>query len=108
LRLRLADIGTDPTSCAVCGVVIAVATIGKMGGSTVALGICEPWWRESAPVGALMNCRGLTKLVVLTLGLTPRLRTDTVFTMLVIMALVTTMLTGPLAGVLPDLHNPCG
>jgi Kef-type K+ transport system membrane component KefB len=53
-------------------------------------------WRESAGLGALMNTRGLVELVVLNIGYDIGVLTPKIFTMLVIMAIVTTMMTGPL------------
>ena len=53
-------------------------------------------WRESLQLGALMNTRGLMELIALNLGYDLGILTPRIFTMLVIMALVTTMLTGPL------------
>jgi hypothetical protein len=52
-------------------------------------------WRDSAAVGALMNTRGLTELIVLNIGLDLGLISPTLFTMLVVMALVTTFMAGP-------------
>ena len=51
--------------------------------------------RDSAAIGALMNTRGLTELIVLNIGLDLGLISPTLFTMLVVMALVTTFMAGP-------------
>lgn len=75
--------------------VIAVATAGKFGGSLAAARLVGLSWRESSAIGILMNTRGLMELVALNLGLDLGVITPTVFTMLVIMALVTTFLTTP-------------
>jgi Kef-type K+ transport system membrane component KefB len=53
-------------------------------------------WRFAAQLGALMNTRGLMELVVLTVGLDAGLISPTVFTLMVIMALVTTAMTTPM------------
>ncbi len=53
-------------------------------------------WRESLQLGALMNTRGLMELIALNIGYDLGILSPSLFTMLVIMALVTTMMTGPL------------
>jgi len=86
----------DGYSWLVCGAVIAVAVAGKMGGSIAAARWTGLDWRESLGLGALMNTRGLVELVVLNIGYDIGILTPKMFTMLVIMAIVTTMMTGPL------------
>jgi Kef-type K+ transport system membrane component KefB len=82
---------------------IAVATVGKFGGSVVAARITGLRWREASAIGVLMNTRGLMELIVLNVGMDLGVITPTVFTMLVIMALVTTIATTPiLSWVYPD------
>lgn len=100
LGFRLGDIGFDAGAWALTALIVVVAIVGKIGGSMAALRICGQGWRESATVGALMNCRGLTELVVLNIGLALNVLTTKAFTMLVIMALFTTVLTGPLLALL--------
>ena len=56
-------------------------------------------WRESLQLGALMNTRGLMELIVLNIGYDLGILSMPIFTMLVIMALVTTFMTGPLVTV---------
>src|SRR6185436_9691898 len=73
-----------------------VAILGKLGGSAAAARAVGLDWRRSLQVGTLMNCRGLTELVVLNVGLDLGVLTPTLFTMFVLMALVTTMMTSPL------------
>jgi Kef-type K+ transport system membrane component KefB len=53
-------------------------------------------WRESLQLGALMNTRGLMELIALNIGYDMGILSQRIFTMLVIMALVTTIMTGPL------------
>jgi Kef-type K+ transport system membrane component KefB len=53
-------------------------------------------WSESLQLGALMNTRGLMELIALNIGYDLGILSPRIFTMLVIMALATTMLTGPL------------
>jgi len=79
-----------------CLLIIAVATLGKLGASAVAARITGMNWRESLQLGALMNTRGLMELIALNIGYDLKILSPRIFTMLVIMALVTTLLTGPL------------
>ncbi|MEV7171960.1 cation:proton antiporter [Streptomyces sp. JL4002] len=75
--------------------ILAVAVLGKWGGAAGAARICGRPWREALSIGALMNCRGLTELVVLNVGLELGVIGPQLFTMLVLMALVTTAVTSP-------------
>ena len=79
-----------------CLLIIAVATVGKLGASALAARITGMNWRDSLQLGALMNTRGLMELIVLNIGYDLGILSPRIFTMLVIMALVTTVLTGPL------------
>ena len=74
---------------------IAVAIAGKWLGATLAARYSGFDWRESNVVGVLMNTRGLTELIVLNIGLSAGLISTQLFTMLVVMALVTTFMAGP-------------
>jgi Kef-type K+ transport system membrane component KefB len=80
----------------VCLIIIAVATAGKLGGSALAARLTGMQWRESLQLGALMNTRGLMELIALNIGYDMGILSQHIFTMLVIMALVTTIMTGPL------------
>lgn len=80
----------------VCLAVIAVAVIGKMVGSALAARWSGISWRESWALGTLMNARGLMELIVLNIGYDLGILSPTLFTMFVIMAIVTTVMTGPL------------
>lgn len=80
----------------VCAVIVAVACLGKFGGSVAAARILGIGWRDAAALGVLMNTRGLVELIVLNIGLDLGIISPTLFTMLVIMALVTTFMTSPL------------
>jgi Kef-type K+ transport system membrane component KefB len=79
-----------------CGLIILIAVIAKFGVSSLAARFTGQSWKESLQIGALMNTRGLTELVVLNIGYDLGVITPAVFTMLVIMALTTTLMTGPL------------
>ncbi|HEV8650897.1 MAG TPA: cation:proton antiporter [Actinomycetes bacterium] len=76
-------------------VLLLVAIAGKWLGAMGAARFTGFSLRESAAVGALMNTRGLTELIVLNIGLELGVVSPALFTMLVIMALVTTFMTGP-------------
>jgi Kef-type K+ transport system membrane component KefB len=79
-----------------CGVIIFVASLGKFGGSAIAARLTGLDWRQSASLGILMNTRGLMELIVLNLGLDLGVLSPTLFAMLVLMALVTTLATTPI------------
>lgn len=79
-----------------CGVVVLVACIGKLGGCTVAARITGFSWREAGMLGVLMNTRGLMELIVLNIGLEIGVLSPVMFSMMVVMALVTTFVTAPL------------
>ncbi|MGH7839882.1 MAG: cation:proton antiporter, partial [Candidatus Binataceae bacterium] len=76
-----------------CGLIILTATAAKLGSSTLSTWACGVSLRESAGVGALLNTRGLITLIVLNIGLDMKVITPTVFSMMVVMALVTTVMT---------------
>jgi Kef-type K+ transport system membrane component KefB len=79
----------------ITGLIILVAITGKFAGSAIASKITGQNWRDSLSIGALMNTRGLMELVVLNIGYELGILTPKVFSMMVIMALVTTFMTGP-------------
>jgi hypothetical protein len=85
----------DPYLWKVTGFIILVAVVGKFLGSALAAKFVGQNWRDSLTIGALMNTRGLMELIVLNIGLELKVLTPEVFTMMVIMALVTTFMTGP-------------
>jgi Kef-type K+ transport system membrane component KefB len=78
-----------------CGAIVAVAAFGKFGGAMLGSRVTGHSWREATAVGALMNTRGLMELIVLNIGLDLVVISPALFAMMVIMALVTTMMTGP-------------
>jgi Kef-type K+ transport system membrane component KefB len=79
-----------------CGLIVLVACAGKFGGSTLAARVAGISWRDSTCIGALMNTRGLMELVVLNIGLDLGVISPRLFTMLVLMAVITTVMTSPL------------
>jgi Kef-type K+ transport system membrane component KefB len=80
----------------VCGAIIVVATAGKVGGTLIAGRLTGLGWRDATALGVLMNTRGLMELIVLNVGRELGVITPTLFAMLVIMAIVTTLATAPL------------
>jgi Kef-type K+ transport system membrane component KefB len=86
----------DTASWLLCLGIIAVAVAGKLGGVTLAARVTGMPWADSFALGALMNTRGLVEIVVLDLGYDLGILSPRVFAMMVIMALVTTAMTGPL------------
>ena len=85
----------EPYLWKVTGFIILVAVVGKFFGSALAAKFVGQSWRDSLTIGALMNTRGLMELVVLNIGYELGVLSPKVFTMMVIMALVTTFMTGP-------------
>ncbi|HXI90696.1 MAG TPA: cation:proton antiporter [Blastocatellia bacterium] len=79
-----------------CAVIIVLAVVGKLGGSMVSARLNGMTWRESAAVGILMNTRGLVELVILNIGLDLGILSPALFSIMVLMALVTTLMTTPL------------
>ncbi|MFY9608825.1 MAG: cation:proton antiporter [Blastocatellia bacterium] len=79
-----------------CGAIIVLAVVGKLGGSLVSARMNGMSWRESAAVGVLMNTRGLVELVILNIGLDLGILSPALFSIMVLMALVTTLMTTPL------------
>ncbi len=85
-----------------CLLIILVAVAGKLGGSTIASLAAGVPWRNALALGILMNTRGLMELVILNIGLDFGVINEALFSMMVLMALVTTFLTTPLL----ELVNP--
>jgi Kef-type K+ transport system membrane component KefB len=94
-EIRLLD---DVTAWLTCAAIVLVATAGKFGGAVLPARLAGYQWRQAARLGILMNTRGLMELIVLNVGLDLGIITPALFTMMVIMALVTTMAAGPLFG----------
>ncbi|TPW18455.1 MAG: sodium/hydrogen exchanger [Halothiobacillaceae bacterium] len=95
LRTEIALID-DLQSWLICGLIILVAILGKLGGSALTARWSGMPWADSLVLGALMNTRGLMELVVLNIGYDLGILSAKLFTMMVIMALVTTFMTGPM------------
>jgi K+:H+ antiporter len=88
------------TAWLTCAAIIALATLGKCGGTFAAARLAGHESRTATSLGVLMNTRGLMELIVLNVGLDLGVITPTVFTMMVVMAIVTTMATTPLLSLL--------
>jgi Kef-type K+ transport system membrane component KefB len=99
MRTRL-DLLNKPTMWLWAGIVLLAATLGKIGGATTAARWTGQSWRDSLALGALLNTRGLVELIVLNIGYKVGVFSPTLFTMLVVMALVTTMCTTPFLNLL--------
>jgi Kef-type K+ transport system membrane component KefB len=94
----------------ICALVIAVAVIGKIGGSAIAARATTMPWRDAAVLGVLLNTRGLMELVILNVGLDIGVISRELFAMMVLMAVVTTLMTTPLVAwllpsVVPERHG---
>lgn len=106
LRTEVGALAADPVQWLWVGALLGVAVLGKWGGAAGAARACGRPWRESLSVGALMNCRGLTELVVLNIGLELGVIGPELFTMLVLVALITTAVTAPAVSRLQRRREP--
>jgi Kef-type K+ transport system membrane component KefB len=79
-----------------CAAITLAATAGKFGGTLLAARLHGFGWHTAASLGALMNTRGLMELIVLNVGLDLGVISPTLFAMMVLMALATTMATVPI------------
>ena len=95
LRLQVGS-WNDSSGWLICGALIAIATFGKLGGAMFTARFTGMNWSDSFTLGALMNTRGLVELIALNIGYDLGILSPAIFAMLVIMALVTTGMTGPL------------
>jgi Kef-type K+ transport system membrane component KefB len=80
----------------ICALIIGTAIAGKLGGSTLAARFTGLSWREATAVGILLNTRGLVELVILNIGLDLGIISPALFSIMVLMALVTTLMAAPL------------
>jgi Kef-type K+ transport system membrane component KefB len=100
----LAGLNTTPDAFAGAGLgnmllIMAVAVGGKIIGGSIGARIAGEPWRPALAIGSLMNARGLMELIVMKVGLDAGLIGKPLFTMLLVMAIVTTVMTGPLLNV---------
>jgi Kef-type K+ transport system membrane component KefB len=87
---------TTPTHWLICALIILVATAGKFGGGFAGARLTGADTRTAASLGVLMNTRGLMELIVLNIGHDLHVISPALFTMMVLMALVTTLATTPI------------
>lgn len=92
-QMQLLD---SPEAWLLVAMVLFVAIFGKVGGTTFSARITGVPWRDSLAIGSLMNTRGLVELIVLNLGLDLGLLSPLLYAVFVLMALTTTLMTGPL------------
>jgi Kef-type K+ transport system membrane component KefB len=95
LRTQIGQI-SSVSALLLCLAIIAVATLGKLGGTAVAARRMGMDWNNAFILGALMNTRGLMELIALNVGYDLGVISQQMFTVFVVMALVTTAMTGPL------------
>jgi Kef-type K+ transport system membrane component KefB len=86
--------------------IVLIACGGKLGPGYAASRVAGLGRRDAATVAALVNTRGLTELIALNVGLEDGLISKSLFTILVLMALLTTLMTGPLLSVIRPAREP--
>ena len=79
----------------VCALIIFLAVLGKFAGTALTARYVGHKWQDAMSLGVLMNTRGLMELIVLNIGYDLGILSKEIFSMMVIMALVTTFMTGP-------------
>src|SRR5690606_3375983 len=78
------------------GLIMAAAVVGKIAGGAAGARMAGLGWRDSMAVGSLMNARALMELIVIKVGLDAGVIGQQAFTLLLVMAILTTVMTGPL------------
>jgi Kef-type K+ transport system membrane component KefB len=99
MRTRL-DLLNDSAMWLWAGIVLVAAVVGKMGGAALAARFTGQSWRNAIALGALLNTRGLVELIVLNIAYNVGAFSPTLFTMMVVMALMTTISTTPILNAL--------
>lgn len=82
------------------GLILLLAIVGKVLGGAAGARVCGMGWRDAFAMGALMNTRGLMELIVLKVGLDVGVIGKEMFTLLMLMAVITTLMTSPLLSLL--------
>ncbi|MES2393416.1 MAG: cation:proton antiporter [Acidobacteriota bacterium] len=95
MKTRL-DLLNDSTTWLWTGIVLLIAVVGKVGGAVIAARFTRQSWKNAWALGFLLNTRGLVELIVLNIAYDAHVFSPALFTMLVVMALLTTMATTPL------------
>ncbi|MFI2435503.1 cation:proton antiporter [Streptomyces sp. NPDC018693] len=106
--------GVGPSGLRELALILLVAIVGKFGGTYLSARATRLPPRSAATVAALMNTRGLTELVILGVGLQLGLLDNSLYSLMVVMAVVTTVMTGPLLSLIqarqplptPDEDSP--
>ncbi|CAN5356346.1 cation:proton antiporter [soil metagenome] len=93
MRLGLLD---SAALWGICALVCGAAILGKFGGCAIAARLAGEPWREACAIGTLMNARGLMELIILNIGLQQKVITPTLYTIMTLMAILTTLLASPL------------
>jgi Kef-type K+ transport system membrane component KefB len=88
--------------------ILVCAVAGKFGGSALVARALGKSWKDSLSIGALMNTRGLMELVVLNIGYDMGILSTEIFSLMVFMALLTTMMTNPLLNLINVTSKPKG
>jgi Kef-type K+ transport system membrane component KefB len=91
---------SGPGAWLLCLLIVTLAFLGKLGGVSITAKLMGVGWRQATALGALMNTRGLMELVVLNVGLDLGIISKQLFTMMVLMAILTTLAAGPLLDLL--------
>ena len=78
------------------GLILLVAIVGKIGGGSISARITGHSWHDAFSIGVLMNTRGLMEIIVLSIGYDLGILTSSLFTIFVLMAITTTIMSGPL------------
>ncbi|MFN6572719.1 cation:proton antiporter [Dendronalium sp. ChiSLP03b] len=89
-----------PALWAIALLIVLIAILGKGIACMLAAKLAGENWRDSATIGALMNARGLMELIILNIGLEQGVITPTLFTIMVIMAIITTLMASPIVAFL--------
>jgi Kef-type K+ transport system membrane component KefB len=104
LRTRI-DVLTNKSMWGYAVAIIATAVVGKLAGAAFTAKATGTNWKDSFGLGVLMNTRGLVELVILNAGLDLGILSQTLFTMMVLMALVTTFMTSPILSAMKIHRN---
>jgi len=104
--LRMSTASLNAASLRWFLLITALAVLGKIGGGMISARLTRMAWKPAIQIGILMNTRGLVELIVLNVGLREGILTPTLFTVFVLMALVTTAMTAPLLDLSQYLMRP--
>ncbi|MBS1664528.1 MAG: cation:proton antiporter [Bacteroidetes bacterium] len=104
LHVKLFLLGQQQMWMLFC-LILLVAVTGKLGGSAFTARLMGQSWTDALSIGILMNARGLMELVVLNIGYELGILSPAIYTLLVLMALITTFMTGPLLNRIRALRN---